>query len=181
MTEQAAARAQPRRSGDWIASALAGGALIAAGVALGLDRLDVIDVSVGELVWPVVLVVVGGALAAVGQRLRGAAAAWRSRSAASADAGVELAERATAVLGEAHLTVSPDGDRDRASVPVSAVAVLGSVQLRVPAGWAVRDRASTLLGEVKLPADLATAQGAPTVELHGLAMLGSIEVVVDGR
>lgn len=184
MSEQATTRASQRWSGEWLGSALAGGALIAAGVALGLDRLDVVDVGVVELVWPVILVVVGATLLAAGHRLRAAGARWATW--AAADDGTDFAERATAVFGEAHLTVSPrggdDGRSDRPAVPVSAVAVLGSVEVRVPAGWSVRPRATSLLGEVKVPSTLASAGGeGPVVELHGLALLGSIEVVADVR
>ena len=140
------------------------GALLLAGIH------DVVQVGVGNLILPAILVTAGAAGLAAGARLRAAV----DRPAPSGRHHQWGASPiATAVFGDARVSIADDGG-ERAAV--TAVSVFGDVEVSVPAGWRVVDRTSALFGTATIPTDQPTYAESPVIELHGLAMFGDIKV-----
>lgn len=162
-------------AGAWWAltgTTTAGLLAVLVGVLLLATTHDLVDVPVGSLVLPGLLLFVGGALLQAGARLR---AARLEVPAGPPGSGVTGAtQSATAVFGDARLPVSPAGDgADRVVV---ATSVFGDVRVTVPDGWRVEDRVTRILGEVKVPAPLRGPSDGPVAELHGLALFGDVRV-----
>jgi hypothetical protein len=162
----------------WLAEGarVAGSTVGAIGLLLLGNSLGVLDAPVGDLVLPLVLVVIGGVLIAWGRRLRTAPVARRPAS--SPDRGLRGREgpgTAVAIFGDAHVHV---GDQDGATGPatVDGLVVFGDLRVEVPAGWRVRDRTTALFGEVRVPRDQPGDPGAPILEVRGLVVFGDLEV-----
>jgi hypothetical protein len=154
-------------------SAVVGLLVVLVGALLLTTTQDVFDVPVGALVLPAVLVLLGGAMLQAATRLRAAQAEIPAH--ASTAGGAAVGQAATAVFGDARLTVTAAGqEQDR--LLVAATSVFGDVRIEVPAGWRVEDRMTRLLGDIKLPAAPTTDSAAPVVELHGLALFGDVDV-----
>lgn len=167
--------------GLWTAvtgSALVGLLLTAVGGVLLLSTLEVVTTSVGRLIVPGLLVVVGGTLLQAGRRVRSAqtalAEALDRGSPAGADGLAAATPAATAILGDARLVVD-DTMPATGRVVVSATSVLGDVRIEVPAGWRLDDRITRVLGDVHLPRRASDPE-APVVELHGVVLLGDVKV-----
>jgi hypothetical protein len=169
--------------GLWVAlrgSAIVGVLVAAIGGLLLLSTQDVITASVGRLVGPGVLVVLGGTLLQAGRRVQTAQVALvhsLDRTVAAARGGADVpTPAATAILGDAHLVVD-DAVPEARRVLVSATSVLGDVRIEVPAGWQLEDHITRILGDVRLTTRRTPAgPGMPVVELHGVALLGDIRV-----
>jgi len=171
-------------AGVWWActdSPVAGVLAIVVGGVLLLGTLDVVEVTVGALILPGLLLVVGGAMLQAGARIRGAEVAIAGAARTADDGGGAGAGRparanvATAVFGDARLAVS-DGGTDRERLLVTATAVFGDVRVEVPAGWRVEDHLTRVLGDVTIPTDQPTYPESPTIALHGLVLLGDVHV-----
>jgi hypothetical protein len=161
----------------WLTGAFALGAgLLLLGITLG-----VLDAGLGNLIFPLFLLLVGLLLLTSGVRLRRATAVAgdttaRHGPAAQRPAGhVDRRPSATAVFGDARLRLYDDGDDPEALV-ASVTSVFGDVHVQVPAGWRVRNRTSALFGDVKIPRDQPTYPEAPVAELHGLVLFGDLKV-----
>lgn len=153
-------------AGVWLlvgGQAVVGTVVAGIGALLLLDLQQVIEVNVGQLIWPGLLILVGGGLLRAGLQVRGF------------ETGPAGNQGATAVFGDARLRLDDTG-RERAEIPVTATAVFGDVTVEVPAGWRVRDRLTRLLGDVSIPTDQPGYPEAPLVVLHGLVMLGDVNV-----
>ena len=162
-------------------SPVAGVLVIVVGGLLLVATLDLVEVTVGALILPGLLLVVGGALVQAGARVRGAEVAMAGAGRAAVGAGDADAGRhpranvATAVFGDARLAVS-DGGADVDELLVTATAVFGDVRVEVPAGWRIEDHLTRVLGDVTIPADQPTYPESPTIALHGLVLLGDVYV-----
>ena len=154
----------------WLASGSAFSGLVAIGAGLVLLAVvhDLVDASIGNLVFPTILIVVGASTLTAGARLRRSLRDLPT----PADAWSESAI-ATAVFGDARVSVADDG-ADRAAV--TAISVFGDVEVSVPAGWRVVDRTTALFGDVRIPKDQPDYAEAPVVELHGVAIFGDARV-----
>ncbi|MFO7779961.1 MAG: DUF5668 domain-containing protein [Nitriliruptoraceae bacterium] len=163
-------------------------ATVAVGAMLLLATLGVVELPLGRLILPGLLVVVGGSLLQAGVRLRAAQvevgdgpspgrgpAAADTQGRSSAGDGWLAGPTATAVFGDARLVVGDDG-RDTDRLVVTTTAVFGDVRVEVPSGWQLEDRITRLLGDVTLPAQPPSAPGTPVVVLHGLVALGDVRV-----
>ncbi|TVP67044.1 MAG: hypothetical protein EA340_10945 [Nitriliruptor sp.] len=144
------------------------------GAMLLLSTLELVDIPLGSLIFPGILVVVGGAMLQAGMRVRAAHIEVAELPGAAGDQGSEgLA--ATAVFGDARLIVGDDGvDTDR--LVVSATSVFGDVRIDVPAGWRLENRITKLLGDVTLPREQPSHAESPVVVLHGLVLFGDVRV-----
>lgn len=155
---------------------VSGSFVTAVGVLLLATTQDVVDVELGNLVFPAFLVVLGGALMQAGWKVRSAQESMASVAVGSMGALAAAGEpSATAVFGDARLIVSDDGaDLDRRLV--TATAVFGDVSIEVPAGWRVVDRLTRVLGDVSIPRDQPDYPESPIVEVHGLCVFGDVTV-----
>jgi hypothetical protein len=159
--------------GSWMvltSSRLAGALAIAVGLlALGAIH-EVVEADLVGLIWPAILIAIGGGAVTAGARIRGAT---RGRSSTTPVGPRAALPTATAVFGDARVTVSDDGSERMA---VTAISVFGDVVASVPAGWRVVDRTTTLLGDITIPGSQPSYAEAPVVEVHGLALFGDIRV-----
>lgn len=174
--------------GLWIAltgSPVVGLLVAAVGGVLLLSTQEVVTASVGRLVVPSVLMVVGGALLQAGRRVRSAQTSLAEaldRAVADGRRGSSApAPAATAIFGDARLVVD-DAVPVSGRVVVSATSVLGDVRVEIPAGWRLEDRITRMLGDVRLPSrGVRPDRDAPVVELHGLVLLGDVRVTERAR
>ena len=155
---------------------LSGSFVAAVGVLLLATTQDVVDVELGNLIFPALLVIVGGALLQAGWKVRSARVSMASVAAGLQRPAASQGEpSATAVFGDARLIVTDDGaDLDRRLV--TATAMFGDVSIEVPAGWRVVDNLTRVLGEVSIPRDQPDYPESPTVEVHGLCIFGDVTV-----
>lgn len=144
------------------------------GAMLLVSTLELVDIPIGSLILPGILVVVGGAMLQAGMRVRAAHIEVAELPSTFGDQRTEgLA--ATAVFGDARLIVGDDGvDTDR--LVVSATSVFGDVRIDVPAGWRLENRITKLLGDVTLPREQPSYPESPVVVLHGLVVFGDVRV-----
>ena len=159
------------------------------GLLLLATTQDVVEADVGSLIFPVLLVIVGGGLLQAGWRVRTARVAvagtasdaGTGRGRAATASAVGASERsATAVFGDARIAVHDTG-ADQRHVLVTATSVFGDVRIEVPPGWRVIDRVSRVLGDVSVPHDQPDDPDAPVVEVHGLVVFGEVSVRATDR
>ena len=169
-------------------STLTGLIVSAVGLLLLATTQDLVEANVGRLIFPVLLVVVGGGLLQAGWRVRtariaavgitSAAGAVGGRAAAEGDAPAERS--ATAVFGDARIAVHDDGT-EHGTVLVTATAVFGDVKVEVPPGWRVVDRVGRVFGDVSVPREQPDDPNAPVVEVHGMVVFGDVSVRASER
>lgn len=154
----------------WLASGSVFSGLVAIGAGLLLLAVvrDLVDADIGNLIFPTILVVVGVSALNAGARLR-----RTLRGLPTSEGAWREAATATAVFGDARVSVADDGASWAA---VTAISVFGDVEVSVPAGWRVVDRTTTLFGDVRIPKDQPDYAEAPVVELHGVAIFGDAKV-----
>jgi hypothetical protein len=158
-------------------SMLVGAVVAVVGGLLLATTQDLVEVPVGELIFPGLLIVLGGAMLHAGAQLRAArlgAGAW-SGSPEGAALPSPAESSATAVFGDARIRVGEDGT-DVGRVVISATSMFGDVHVEVPAGWRIEDHITRVLGDVTLPATQPTYPESPVAELHGLVMFGDVRV-----
>jgi hypothetical protein len=166
-----------------------GTAAILIGALLLANAQDLVDVDIGSLVFPSLLVLLGATLLNASAKVRTARGA-DGRSPRFATIGSDPGLRgsgagdrswaagdlaATAVFGDTRLVVS-DGDVGLDRATVTALSVFGDVKVDVPAGWRVENHATAIFGDVGIPHDQPTYAEAPVVELHGLVLFGDAKV-----
>ncbi len=162
-------------------STVTGVVVAVVGGLLLVSTLDLVEVTVGALILPGLLLVVGGAFVQAGARIRGAEVAMAGSAAILGGTGGTNGGRhvranvATAVFGDARLAVS-DGGTDRERLLVTATAVFGDVRVEVPAGWRIEDHLTRVLGDVTIPTDQPSYPESPLIALHGLVLLGDVHV-----
>ena len=159
--------------GAWMvltSSRLAGMLAIVIGLLVLGATHNLVEADLVGLIWPAVLIVIGGGAVTAGARMRGVTRAHPRSAAAGTRHAVPTA---TAVFGDARLTLSDDGS-ERAAV--TALSVFGDVLVSVPSGWRVVDRTTTLFGDIRIPPDQPAYPEAPVVEVHGMVLFGDTRV-----
>jgi len=152
--------------------------ITAAGVVLLLDRLEVLDVSVWDYLWPVALILIGlgitfGASGRGGQEERITAIAFwwgaerRSRSRRFRSASL------TAIMGGVELDLREAEIRGTARVDVFTF--WGGVDIKVPPTWEVRTTGLPLLGGWENKTQ-APAGGGPVLEVRLVTIMAGAEV-----
>lgn len=155
-------------------------ALIAIGTFFQLARLDLFDLELGSLVWPILLIVVGlGLLLRFGRSTTDSAEVVRSTvfwwgSARKTRSQQFRSAVLTAVMGGIELDLREAAIEGRADI--SVFTFWGGVEIKVPPTWRVRVRGLPILGgwEDKTvdPAD----DGAPELVVHITAIMGGAEI-----
>jgi len=152
--------------------------ITAAGVVLLLDRLDVLDVSVWDYLWPIAVILIGlgitfGAAArnerenhitAIafwwGTERRTRTRQFRSASLTAIMGGVELDLREADIEGSARIDV---------------FTFWGGVDIKVPRTWEVRTTGLPLLGGWENKTELPVG-GGPVLDVRIVAIMGGAEV-----
>lgn len=167
------------------ASFVSGGILIAIGAILLIATLDILDVSVWQLLIPLVLIAIGFGLV-----LRG----WRPEGTPSSDVRTNL----MAILGDQHIRSQASGfergtltsilgevqfDLRGATLKsdgatIDAFSALGDVDILVPRGWKIDLQGMPILGDFEDNTDPSAEipPDAPTLVITGTAILGDVEV-----
>lgn len=165
-------------------SGLSGALLIAAGAWLQLEVLDYVDQSLFSL-WPVLLVIAGGAL--VWQGIRGRSGRLGPTSGATINAiavlsGVERGSNSTAFRG-GELTAFMGGceiDLRQAAIHGEAVidvfAMWGGIDIRVPENWRVIGRVTPIMGAFEDKTRAPQGATAHTLVVRGFVLMGGVEL-----
>ncbi|MCC2336304.1 LiaI-LiaF-like domain-containing protein [Cellulomonas wangsupingiae] len=149
-----------------------------AGVVLLLDRLDVLDVSVWDYLWPVAVIFIGlgitvGAAARdeQGERITAIAFWWgterRTRSRTFRSASL------TAIMGGVELDLR-EADID-GTARVDVFAFWGGVEIKVPRTWEVRTSGLPLLGAWENKTE-PPAGGGPVLDVRLVTIMGGAEI-----
>jgi predicted membrane protein len=160
--------------------------IIAIGVLVQLDRLEVIAVNAWTIVWPLAIITFGLSLlinkgmwdsktedmdddkldlfvAFSGQQARSISKQFTGGRMNALFGGIEVD------LTEAHLK---DGKAD-----LDLMAMFGGIELHVPEGWVVKVSGLPLFGgwenKTKPPKD---PEGAPVLTVHGTCMFGGVSI-----
>lgn len=176
---------------SWFASGSRGmgSAAVLIGGLLLANAHDLVDVDIGSLVFPSLLVLLGVTLLNASAKVRTAHGAdgrpLRFATIGSTRGALDPAGdgrgwaagdlAATAVFGDTRLVVS-DGGVGLERATVTALSVFGDVKVDVPAGWRVEDHTTAIFGDTAIPQDQPTYAEAPVVELHGLVLFGDAKV-----
>ena len=157
---------------------------VGVGVVLQMSTLDLIDIRVGDLVFPFVLLIVGVSLLDSGKVKK------RTDSETSEDtvdvtaafAGVELQNassdfkggQAQAVFGGVALDLSEASIKTEAELDVSAV--FGGLEVRVPREWRVEVEVSPVFGGVEDNTRQPSKKSSPILRLKGKCLFGGVEI-----
>ena len=152
--------------------------ITAAGVVLLLDRLDVLDVSVWDYLWPIAVIFIGlgitvGAAARddQGERITAIAFWWgaerRTRSRTFRSASL------TAIMGGVELDLR-EADIE-GSARVDVFTFWGGVEIKVPRTWEVRTSGLPLLGGWENKTE-PPAGGGPVLDVRLVTIMGGAEV-----
>jgi hypothetical protein len=164
-----------------------GGVAVAVGTWLLLVNLDLIQVSIWEFFWPIVLICLGTSL--VLQTLR------RGREPLPSDPSRSVSLFAmmsgskhvsstasfrggemTAFMGGCELDLRQAAIEEGGHATLDVVALMGGHEIRVPPGWRVASRIVAIMGGVvdkTLPAKEATS---PVLVLQGFVLMGGVEI-----
>ena len=152
--------------------------ITAAGVVLLLDRVDVLDVSVWDYLWPIAVIFIGlgitvGAAARddQGERITAIAFWWgaerRTRSRTFRSASL------TAIMGGVELDLR-EADIE-GSARVDVFTFWGGVEIKVPRTWEVRTSGLPLLGGWENKTE-PPAGGGPVLDVRLVTIMGGAEV-----
>lgn len=157
-------------------------ALIAVGTLFQLNNLDIIEVNIWALIWPVVIIAVG--IAILTNRVAGKVNSGKKTDTISAILGGSESSnnskdykggKITAVLGGVSLDLRDAEIKKEATIEVFAL--MGGVELKVPREWRVQSNVFPILGGVEGKALRGNpAEDAPVLIITGTATLGGVEI-----
>lgn len=155
-------------------------ALVAVGVFLQLARLELFELDLGSLIWPIVLIVIGLTLLVrfgrptsdSAESIRSTVFWWgserRSRSPRFRSAVL------TAVMGGIELDLREADIEGRADI--SIFTFWGGVEVKVPPTWRVRVRGLPILGGWDDKTVDPVDPGAPELVVHVTTIMGGAEI-----
>lgn len=169
---------------------LLGGALLAAGVLMTLNNLEIISFRIRDW-WPL-LVIAAGVGMMFKDPLRRRLESLQNDARGPAEAGSELQATAimsghnlsvssqdfrfgelTAVMGGVDIDFRPASMQSQATLRV--LAVMGGIEVKVPPDWSVECRATVFLGGVE-DKTVPPAQATKCLVIEGFVMMGGVEV-----
>jgi hypothetical protein len=163
---------------------LTGGLLMLVGIWLQLEVFDYVDQSIFNL-WPLLLVIAGGALVwqgIRGKRPRPEPTSDTSIHAVAVLAGVERGSNSTTFRG-GELTAFMGGceiDLRQAAIHGEAVidvfAMWGGIEIRVPDEWRVIGRVTPIMGGFEDKTRPPRGAAAHTLVIRGFVLMGGVEV-----
>ena len=157
-------------------------ALVLVGTILQLNNLNIIDVDIWNIFWPVIIIAVG--LSIVVNRANTANKEVRTQdldSISAIFAGNEAVNKSkdykggkiTAVFGGASLDLRDAVIKGEATIEVFALC--GGVEIKVPREWQVKHSVFPILGGVESKAH-SNDPKAPILNIIGTAALGGVEI-----
>jgi hypothetical protein len=164
---------------------MSGTLMMFVGVWLLLNSLDIVEVSIWELFWPIVLILVGTSLVLQtlnrdGERPQTAdsvtmfavMSGWKHRSNSTNFRGGDV----TAFMGGCELDLRQAAIPDGSHATLDVVAVMGGAEIRVPPTWTIVSRVVPVMGGVvdkTVPPREATG---PSLILRGVVFMGGVEI-----
>jgi predicted membrane protein len=155
------------------------------GIWLLLNTLNIIDVSIWELFWPIVLILIGTSL--VLQTLnRGrerpdtsdsvtmfaVMSGWKHRSNSTDFRGGDV----TALMGGCELDLRQAAIPDGSHATIDVVAVMGGAEIRVPPTWTIVSRVVPVMGGVVDKTVPPREPAGPSLILRGVVVMGGVEI-----
>lgn len=169
--------------------------LIAVGGFFQLRSLGYINISIFEILWPSILIIIG--LSLIFERRSGKHKSevdpekWEKDNIVNEDvidyftvfSGVENSNysknfkggKLTAIFAGIELDLMDAEIYDNTAV-VMVTALFGGVELIVPAHWNVEIQATPILGGIENHTKFNSDENAPTLKIKGTAIFGSIEI-----
>lgn len=165
---------------------LVGGAIVTVvGIIVLLATTDILPVSAGEIVLPVILIAVGLGLIVLRAGARSAGDTHNSVNGFAMFGGQDIASRAdaftggslTALFGGVSLDLR-QAQLDPEGASVETFAAFGGIDVIVPRGWRVSISGMPLFGafEDNLDRSAETPPDAPKLTVTGIVLFGGIEV-----
>lgn len=155
---------------------------IVVGVLLQLDRLKVIDVEVGALIWPAIIILVGLSLL-----FRQGAGHTKLSNDDESDMFAALAGidtkvtsqtyaggKATAVMAGISLDLRQANIKDVAQLDLFTF--WGGIELKVPSTWRVHVAGTPLMGGWENKAGLPDDKKAPVLNINATCIMGGVEI-----
>lgn len=153
--------------------------IIAVGVFFLLQTLDILDVHLWEILWPVAIILVGLSLiTSIGSRsmdddtINSTVFWWgtQRKTRSRQFKGGSL----TAIMGGIEVDLREADIVDRAEIAIFAL--WGGVEVKVPPTWRVRTSGLPLLGGWDDKTTLPLEDGAPELVVHVTAIMGGAEI-----
>lgn len=161
-----------------------GAVLIGAGTVSFLNVNNLVPFTVWEIFWPVVILLLGIRIltrTAAGDVMAPVHAANTTDQFALMSGSEQrivsksyTGGRATAIMGGIELDLREATIRDNATIEVFAL--MGAVDIKVPAGVNVKSEVIALLGGVEIKADTHATADAPLLIINGTVALGGVDV-----
>ena len=153
--------------------------IIAVGVFFLLQTLDILDVNLWEILWPVAIILVGlslitsfGTRSGEDDTINSTVFWWGSqrKTRSRQFKGGSL----TAIMGGIEVDLREADIVDRAEIAIFAL--WGGVEVKVPPTWRVRVSGLPLLGGWDDKTSLPIQDGAPELIVHVTAIMGGAEI-----
>jgi predicted membrane protein len=161
---------------------ITGIALVLIGTVLQLNSLDIVEVNIWSLIWPVIIIAVGLSIivnragkagkAVKTQDLDGISAIFAGNETINKSKNYQ-GGRATAVFGGVSIDLRDAVIKNEATLEVFALC--GGIELKIPREWKVKHSVFPILGGVESKAH-ADDDKAPTLYITGTVALGGVEV-----
>ncbi|NCU31081.1 hypothetical protein EOL73_04380 [Candidatus Saccharibacteria bacterium] len=158
--------------------------LSVAGLVSFLNVNSIVSFDVWSIFWPIVIVLIGVSIIkrssskdmpnSVRDIDRSDQLVFMSGSEQRVVSRNYMGGKATAIMGGVGLDLRDAVIKDRATLEVFAL--MGGVDVKVPAGVIVRSEVLALLGGVEIKADPKAAKNAPILLITGTIALGGVEV-----
>ena len=155
--------------------------LVAFGVLLQLDQLEIIAVDTWQILWPTAIIAVGVSI--IVDRFKGVNSSDRGRHSITAFMGGSEEKnnsqdykggKISAVLGGTSLDLRKAVIKDDAYIEV--LAVMGGAEIFVPDGVVVEKQMTHILGGTEDKTAAPTAKNAPVLHLVGTLIMGGVEI-----
>ena len=157
-------------------------ALILIGGLLQLNRLDLTEVNIFALIWPIIIIAVGLSIltnfssrkkVTKGKDVDNISAVLSGSDTVSTSKNYK-GGRITAVMGGAVLDLRDAQIKDEAVLDIFALC--GGVEIKVPREWRVQSQATMILGGIENKTTTRNSESGPVLTITGTVALGGIEV-----
>lgn len=155
--------------------------LIGIGVIFQLNALDLTDVNVWQIVWPVIIISIG--LSILVNRSDSKKLKTQDTESISAILGASdtvnksknyQGGKINAVLGG--VTVDLRDAKITKEATIEVFALCGGIELKVPRDWQIRQHVFPILGGVETKSHTVDSTDGPILNIHGTVALGGVEV-----
>ena len=157
--------------------------MIVFGGALQLQQLDIIEVDVWQIIWPVVMIAIGLSILMSRSSARQRVASKEREDITAIFSGSEVrvqsadfkGSRITAVCGGAMIDLSNAKIKKEATIDMFAF--WGGIEIRVPKGVIVKNNASLIMGGAEDHSGKADVKdGAPVLYVIGDVVMAGVEI-----